>query len=140
MNQQEHADRAFLALAIWREARGESPEVQAGIANVILNRVARPSWWGNDIMSVVFKKWQFSSLTDPNDAQLTTWPNTSDGSWLQCLDIACNAIDENISNPVRGADSYYDISISAPKWATDDTFVVQLGRVRFYDLDKDIEK
>lgn len=139
MSLQKSADIAFLALTIWREARGESVHVRAAIAHVVLNRVRRPSWWGRDIMSVIFKKWQFSSLTDPNDRQLTTWPTSIDSSWHQCLQIAADAVDRKLPNPVPGADSYYDISIPAPKWATQETFVAQLGRVRFFNLDRDVE-
>lgn len=139
MTNQKNADKTFLALTVWREARGESAQVQAGIAHVILNRVRRPSWWGHDIMSVLFKKWQFSSLTDPRDRQLTTWPASNDPSWQQCLKISCGVVDGQIKNPVPGADSYYDISIPAPNWATSKTFVAQIGRVRFYNLDRDIE-
>jgi len=137
---QNYSDKTFLALTVWREARGETKEVQAGIAHVVLNRVARPSWWGKDIMSVCFKKWQFSSLTDPNDRQLTTWPASSDPSWQQCLQVASDVVDGIVKNPVPGADSYYDISIPAPKWATAEVFVSQIGRVRFYNLDRYIEK
>lgn len=140
MKNQDYADIAFLALTLWREARGETNEVKIGIAHVVLNRVSRPSWWGNDISSVLFKKWQFSSLTDPNDRQLTTWPSTSDKSWQQCLDIAVSVLSGLTNNPVPGADSYYDISIPSPKWATKDVFVKQIGRVRFYNLDRDIER
>jgi spore germination cell wall hydrolase CwlJ-like protein len=136
---QNMADKTFLGITVWRESRGEPVEVQTGVACVVLNRVHRPSWWGRDVMSVLFKKWQFSSLTDPKDRQLTTWPETNDKSWQQCLRVACDVIDGKIKNPVPGADSYYDISIPAPNWATKETFVAQLGRVRFYNLDKDIE-
>ena len=79
---------AFLALAIWREARGASMQAKIAVAYSILNRVERPSWWGNDVLSVLFKKWQYSSLTDPKDRQLTTWPSTSDPSWYDCLSVA----------------------------------------------------
>ena len=121
------------------KGRGEPIETQTGIAFSILNRVARPAWWGNDVMSVIFKKWQFSSLTDPNDKQLTTWPASTDKSWIQCLQVACDALDGVSVNPVPGADSYYDISIPPPKWATDDCFVAQIGKIRFFDLNHDIE-
>lgn len=140
MDLQKGADKTFLALTVWREARGESKEVQAGVAHVILNRVRRPSWWGRDVMSVVFKKWQFSSLTDPRDKQLTTWPETNDRSWQQCLQVVADVVDGRLKNPVPGADSYYDISIPAPRWATDKDFVAMIGRVRFYNLDHDVEK
>jgi len=39
------ADTVFLALMIWREARGASKEVKTGIAAVILNRVKKGLVW-----------------------------------------------------------------------------------------------
>lgn len=122
----------YLAFVIWREARGESPDARAGVAFTVLFRAAHPGWWGVDIPSVVTKKWQFSSMTDPRDPQLTTWPVMTDSAWLECLQLARGAVDGTVQNPAPGADSYYDISIPAPKWATPATFVVQLGRIKFH--------
>ena len=136
----EATEKVFLALVIWREARGESYEGKAAVASSIMNRVARPSWWGNDVLSVVFKKWQYSSMTDPKDIQLTTWPQKHAPDWVECLQAASNAVDGILKNPVPGADGYYDISIPPPKWATTETFVKQIGRLRFHNLDHDIEK
>jgi len=138
MNKQQiHADKAFVALCLWREARGEDKTAQAGVVHVILSRAGKPGWWGKDIMGVLFQPWQFSSMTDPKDRQLTTWPKTNDLSWQQCLDIACQAIDGQLPNPMSGADHYYDISIPPPKWADAARFIGQIGRVRFYNLVKD---
>ena len=134
VTEQEAADIAFLALTLWREARGESEECLAGIAGCIMNRVSHPAWWGKDVMSVCFKKWQFSSLTDPNDKQLTKWPAIDDSSWQRCLKMAKCAIQGIIQNPAPGANHYYDISIGPPKWADQSKFVCQIGRVRFYRL------
>ena len=138
-NHQACADLAFLALTIWREARGESLEAKAGVAYCIMNRVNRPSWWGRDITSVVFKRWQFSSMTDSRDRQLTTWPATDDKSWVDSLMTAFGAMNGTLENPVPGADSYHDISIPPPPWAQKAYFAGQLGRLRFYDVDKDLE-
>lgn len=137
MSKNLHADIAFMALTIWREARGESVDGKTAVAYCILNRVSRPGWWGNDILSVVFKKWQFSSLTDPRDPQLTKWPLSNDPSWEESLAVAEGVISGGFKNPVQGADSYYDISIDPPKWANDGIFVKQIGRLRFYDVDKE---
>jgi N-acetylmuramoyl-L-alanine amidase len=139
---QDHADRTFLALCLWREARGENRLTRIGVAMAVMNRVNRPSWWGKNLTEVLFKKWQFSSLTDPNDRQLTTWPLPNDLSWQECLDLACQVIDKAVPNSVPGADSYFDISIPAdqwPKWTATARFVCQLGRIRFYDVDHDYE-
>ena len=134
---------------LWREARGESYEGKAAVASSIMNRVARPSWWGHDLLSVIFKKWQYSSMTDPKDKQLTTWPQKYAVDWIECLQAASNAVDgiagalvaatRASENPVPGADGYYDISIPPPKWATPETFVKQIGKLRFYNLDRDFE-
>lgn len=134
------ADVVFLALTGWREARGETHEGIAGVMHACMNRVERPSWWGRDLLSVLFKKWQFSSLTDPNDKQLTTWPTWTDPSWLRCLVIADGVLEGSIANPVPGADSYYDISIPAPKWAKTARLVAQIGRLVFFDVDNDFER
>lgn len=134
------SDVVFLALTLWREARGEPHEVKVGIAFSILNRVRRPAWWGNDVQTVVTKRWQYSSLTDPRDPQLTTWPQPADATWWECMQVARDLLHgAALPNPVPGADSYYDTSIPAPKWATPDLFVGQLGRVRFYNTDRDHE-
>ena len=137
---QEAAEKVFLALVVWREARGESYEGKAAVASSIMNRVTRPSWWGHDVLSVVFKKWQYSSMTDPKDKQLAIWPQKFALDWIECLQVASNAVDGILKNPVPGADGYYDISIPPPKWATPETFVKQIGKLRFYNLDHDIEK
>lgn len=137
INYQEYADVTFLALTVWREARGESEEGKIAVAMSIINRVKSPSWWGNDVQSVIFKKWQYSSLTDPKDPQLTTWPKTNDKSWSDCLCIAYDVLFNLVPNSAPSADSYYDISIKAPYWADDKFFVKQIGRLKFYNLDQD---
>lgn len=134
------ADVVFLALCAWREARGEPDEGVAGVCHAVMNRVEKPGWWGYDVMSVLFKKWQFSSLTDPNDRQLVRWPSADSEHWRRCLRIAYGVYTGEIPNPVPGADSYFDISIQPPFWATEDKHVKDIGRLRFYDVDEDYEK
>jgi len=132
MTQQDMADRVFMALMIWREARGESTEGEQAVAHVAFTRSLRPGWWGRDLMGVLFQPWQFSSLTDPNDKQLTTWPKPTDQSWKDSLQVACGVLDGKLSNPAPWADSYFDDSISPPDWATPDKFIRQIGRILFY--------
>jgi len=132
MTKQDMADRVFLALMIWREARGESTEGKAAVAHVALTRSLRPGWWGRNMMGVLFKKWQFSSLTDPNDKQLTTWPEADDQSWIDSLQVACDVLDGKLPNPVPWADHYFDDSIDPPAWAAPDKFIRQIGRVLLY--------
>lgn len=138
--QRAASDLTFLALVVWREARAEPYLGKLAVAYSILNRVARPSWWGRTLLEVVTKKWQYSSMTDPNDRQLTTWPTSYDSVWTECLTAAQHALEASEPNPAIGADSYYAVSIKAPNWATAETFVVQIGAHRFYNLDRDVEQ
>jgi hypothetical protein len=52
-------DHFYLALAVWREARGESAEGQVAVACSIINRVANPKWWGATVDEVITKRWQY---------------------------------------------------------------------------------
>ena len=139
-------DIYYLALVVWREARGASREAQVAVAHSVLNRVARPSWWGKTLDEVVTKKWQYSSIAAPGDPQLILWPRLSDATWLAALGVAYDAIYGSEPNPFPGADSYYDSSLKVPPaWATDVAFVGEVASphgnsLRFYNVDHDFEK
>ncbi len=129
------SELVFLALALYREARGETRSAKVVIAACVLTRAREPGWWGKDILSVLFKKLQFSSLTDPHDPQLAgSWPQEGDLAWSECLAVADDALLGRASSWVGAVDSYYDDSIPAPKWATKETFVAKLGRINFHRL------
>src|SRR4051812_40650998 len=83
----------YLGLVIWREARGEPIDSRAAVAHVVMTRVARPGWWGSNVVEVITKKWQFSSMTDPKDRQLTTWPQEGNVLWTECLGLAIDVLD-----------------------------------------------
>lgn len=131
---------SLLALCIWREARGEGTQSMIAVGCSIRNRVQRPAWWGKDYISVLTKKWQYSSMAAPGDGQLIKYPQSGDPQMEQCLQIAEQVISGAVINPFPGADSYYDDSIPPPKWATKDTFVGKIGRLNFHNLDRDVEK
>lgn len=133
-------DVFMLALVMWREARGEPTEGLVAVGYSIMNRVDRPSWWGFTVLSVVAKKWQYSSMTDPNDKQLTMWPKDEDSQWQRCLSLAQQIYGKEIPNPAPGADSYFADTIPPPKWADEKKFVVKIGHHSFYDLDSDHER
>ena len=86
---QDDAEAVFLALTIWREARGEPIAAKVAVGGCFLNRVQRPSWWGHNLLEVLFTPWQVSSLTNPKDKQLTYWPLSGDASWVDCLRFWC---------------------------------------------------
>ena len=129
----EICDTFYLALTIYREARGEPLAGKAGVAHTVLNRVANPTWWGNSIDSVVTKKWQFSSLTDPNDKQLTKWPLLTDSVWQACLQCAIECLNGTISDPTGGATHFFVEGTPAPKWVdTDAQYNGRIGNHNFY--------
>jgi N-acetylmuramoyl-L-alanine amidase len=136
---QSLADTSFLALDVWREARGESYQCKLAVASTVIQRVRLRRWYGTDVMSVLFKKWQYSSLTNPKDPQLTTWPASSDQSWIDSLTAAYMILTNKVDSPAPGADSYFDESIAPPSWAVPADLVVQIGRLKFYDLNRDYE-
>jgi N-acetylmuramoyl-L-alanine amidase len=61
-------DTFLLALAIYREARGEDLAAKIAVGCVIRNRVQHPSWYGRSWFEVITKPYQFSSfnLGEPN--------------------------------------------------------------------------
>jgi spore germination cell wall hydrolase CwlJ-like protein len=123
----------FLALCIWREARGEGRAGLVAVAHSIVNRVASPTW-GNTMMSVLFQRQQYSSLTHQQDPQLVVWPTDDDPTWKEALEVADGVLRGEIDSPVGKADSYHSTSIVPPRWATNERFVLQVGRHRFYRL------
>jgi cell wall hydrolase len=109
------------------------------VAYSILARVAHRSWWGRTILQVIGKRWQYSSMTAPDDPNLTKWPDDDDASWQESL-LAANAAYNAIrANPAPEADSYFDVSIAAPAWAKPEMFVNQIGHIRFYNVGRDLE-
>lgn len=139
-----HYEIALLALTLWREARGESRDARIAVAHTVKNRLSKPGWWGNDWISVLTKKWQYSSLTDPKDGQLTAWPAASDHVFEECLEIAQAVIEGTIRSQLAGIDSYFDDSLQGdlvPKWARENPskFVGKIGRLNFYNMDSDVE-
>lgn len=130
------SDVSLMALCIWREARGESPDGQLGVGHVIQNRAKKGGWWGHDIHSVVLKPWQFSSFNagDPNS---TRWPDDESGSWTNCLSAATAVIVGKVADITNGATHYFDVSIPWPKaWGQESEYenTLNIGRLRFYKL------
>lgn len=133
--EKQQIDLTFLALTVWREASGELFEGKLAVAWSIMNRVRNPGWWGNDVLSVVFKKWQYSSMTAKGDPNLIRWPmSPTDESWLDCQKAAEKAYDAQGDDPTHGAVNYYDDSIAPPSWATSGQFAltVEIGKLNFY--------
>lgn len=126
-------DVFLLALCVWREARGESLDAKRGVAWVIANRAAHPSWWGSDVISVILKPAQFSSSSagDPNALE---WPDPRDTSWIASLEIAADVLARSTSDPTSGASYYFDDSLAdnPPRWAAALEPCAKIGRLNFF--------
>jgi spore germination cell wall hydrolase CwlJ-like protein len=136
-------DKAYqeimLALLIWREARSEPYAGQVAVACTVRDRVVHPKWWGNDYISVITKKWQYSSIAAPNDQQLILYPQAGDEKFKVCLGVASGVIAGILKHPMPSSDSYYATYIPAPDWATPDKLVGKIGQHNFYNIDGETE-
>lgn len=137
LTQADWTNVVLMALVVYREARSESSAARLGVAFAVMNRVAKPGWWGKTVREVLFKPWQFSSVTAHGNPELLVWPTeqipADEAAWEDCLNQSLAAYQKTKTDPTDGADSYYDISIPAPVWASSETFTVQIGKLRFYE-------
>ena len=127
------SDAELLKLCVWREARGEDPAGQAGVAWSVLNRAAHPRWWGHDIRSVVLKPFQYSSF-NPNDPNVAKFPDPGDPVYRRLSVICDDCMSGALPDPTGGATSYFDASLDAkpPQWAASMDRCAVIGRIRFY--------
>ena len=119
-----------LAMAVYFEARGEHPDAQLAVAEVVMNRVADPRFAG-DVCGVVKEDWgpaahdcQFSFYCDglpekPADAV----------AWSTARDIAQKALDGDVLG--HGATHYHAVSVH-PWWADTLEPVGMIGNHIFY--------
>jgi len=132
-------DRAItidtLARTLWGEARGEPRLGKEAVAAVVLNRVRRgpPERFGATITEVCRKPQQFScwNADDPNRDRLER-VDRSDPAFVECIEIAEQAVDGILEDPTVGSDHYHTIDVS-PDWARGKMPVKTIGRHRFYN-------
>ncbi len=130
-----------LARTLWGEARGEGNAGMEAVANVILNRVkvARDRgghyWWGNNIISVCQKPYQFScwNRSDPNYRKLQSISEKSDLYYATAVRIARRAVAGVLADSTNGATHYHAKTI-APAWAQGQSPNVQIGNHIFYTI------
>ena len=116
-------DQVFMALCIWREARGEQFRAKAGVAWTIMN----------DILSVITHPWQFSSMTAHDDPNLAHWPRSMEPAWQESLQVAKEVLTCQLEDPTSGAVYYHDSSLSGPpvQWGSVE-LKATIGRLLFY--------
>ena len=120
-------ETVLLALCCWREARGETLEAQRGVIWSVLNRAARPGWWGKDVVSVILMPKQYSSFNadDPNAVKL---PTSTDSVWQEIMLLAVSPG----ADPTGGATNYYSDGIPSPSWAAEMTLTKKIDSLNFY--------
>jgi N-acetylmuramoyl-L-alanine amidase len=126
-------NRHVLARTVWGEARGESNEGLQAVASVILNRAARPGWWGDSVDSVCLHPFQFScwNKRDPNRAKLLAVGET-DTAFAECVAIEEAALASGLEDKTDGATHYHTAS-TMPKWAVNRAPCRIIGHHLFYN-------
>ena len=128
-----------MARTLWGEARSEGSAGMQAVACVILNRVKTARvfggyWWGNDIVQVCHKPYQFScwNKADPNYRKLLAVTD-SDIHFATAKRIARRAVLGFTDDPTYGADHYHTKAI-APHWAKGKKPTNVIGQHIFYKL------
>ncbi|HRQ60493.1 MAG TPA: cell wall hydrolase [Alphaproteobacteria bacterium] len=129
-----------LARTLWGEARGEGVRGMEAVACVIQNRVhvAREKeryWWGNNIIQVCQKPYQFScwNRSDPNFQKLQA-VDGKDIHFASALRIARRAVLECLMDITNGATHYHADSIEKPYWAKGVDPRATIGKHIFYRI------
>lgn len=125
--------RQVLAATVRGEARGGGRPAMEDVAQVVLNRVFHPSWWGRDVLSVCLDPWQFScwNVDDPNRAYVLRG-DPADPSVVLSLAVADDALARRLIDHTRGADSYFAIGIEPPSWTARAVHTVDRWRHSFW--------
>ncbi len=126
-----------LARTLWGEARGEGTEGMQAVACVVMNRVRRGGWWGDSVIAVCQKPFQFScwNQDDPNLPQMRAVTAERDPSFATALRVARRAIYGAIDDITGGADHYHAAGIM-PYWARGEKPVAVIGNHIFYALNR----
>ena len=124
-----------LAQAVWYEAASESEAGQRAVAQVVLNRVAHPSWPAS-VCGVVYEGSQRSTgcqFTFTCDGSLVRRnPASLNGqSWDRAQRIASQALGGSVYAPIGHATHYHTLWVD-PYWAKALDPVGVIGAHRFY--------
>ena len=109
----------IVARTAYGEARGCGVLGLTAVINVICNRAAHPTWWGDNLSSVCLEPYQFScrNLNDPNRAKLLS-VGESDPWFAIARGLATRAVYGTLADLTHGADSYFARSMQTPPaWA-----------------------
>ena len=130
-----HDDVVVLALTCWGEARGGGIPGMQSVANVVMNRVNHPRWWGTTIRTVCLCTGQFDcwNQNGPNYDKMIHL-SLDNQNYLIALGVAYLAKTGVLPNITMNSDSYYALSMSTPPyWAAPPaTHVVDIAGQSFW--------
>ncbi len=128
-----------LARTLWGEARGEGSKGMQAVANVIINRrdISRKLgsyWWGNDIINICQKPYQFScwNRSDPNYPKLMN-VTEKDIQFQNAIQLSKRALSGTLDDITKGSTHYHAKSVT-PFWAKKETPLLTLKNHKFYRL------
>lgn len=126
-------DLDVMARTIYGEARGESDQGKVAVAWVIMNRVAKQTWYGRTVFEVCRKPWQFScwNLGDPNRTVIES-VQSGNAIFDKCLESGRKVLASNVADPTDGATHYHANWINPPAWTRGASFTVKIGNHLFY--------
>lgn len=134
-------DLALLTLCVYAEARGEGLDGMCGVANVVMNRVGKPRWWGYTVHSVILKPQQFSPFTetDPQYKMLVQLAEDYDLArktnitLRTCEWIARGVMEHQLFSNVGPATHFHSVRVK-PAWASSKqmTKLITVGHHAFY--------
>ncbi len=126
-----------LARTIWGEARGEGSAGMQAVAAVVLNRVGISEekggyWWGNNIIQVCQKPYQFScwNRSDPNFRKVLDVCE-EDLYFATAMRIARRAVAGVLQDPVCGA-THYHAAGASPYWSKGEKPLAVIGKHIFF--------
>ncbi len=124
-------DVEILARTVYGEARSESRLGKKAVAFVVLNRVARGSWWGETISQVCLWPNQFSAWleSDPNRVKMQN-VDLGDAAYRECMRSTLDALAYGAIDPTHGACHYHTHAVN-PKWAKGERYL-SIGGHRFF--------
>ena len=132
-----------LARTLYGEARGEFTRTDGGlssliaVANVVMNRVKRKTWFGESVPQVCLKPYQFScwNASDPNRPLMLQADPNEDPVFGTCLLVAQKVIEGQWPDLTKDSDHYYAVWMDrAPKWALGHRPTVKIGQHIFFRL------
>lgn len=114
-----------MARNVYHEARGESPQGQAAVAYVVLNRADSP-YFPNTPCAVVKQRSQFSWVRSSLNAYPNEW-----GAYEDAMKVAVTAMQGTLSNPIGNATYFHASRLGTPGWTKGFRTVAVIGQHKF---------